>query len=219
MNNKIGISRRGVLKASAGAAAGAFAASAVAGALQATPANPEGPFYPIHEQADKDADLTRIAGRDGQAKGDVIEISGQVLDEAGQPIANAVVDVWQANAHGRYHHEGDTSDKPMDPNFQGWAIMKTDAEGRYSFRTVKPGAYTAMGDWWRPPHIHYKVSRRGYRELTTQMYWDGDPLNDKDLLLQEVPEADRAKLMVAFDDSGDLPRGVFDIVLARVQGA
>lgn len=216
MNQAKGISRRNMLKASAGAAAGALSASAVAGALAVTPANPEGPFYPIHEQADKDADLTRVAGQEGQAEGQVIEVSGRVLDEDGQPIADAVVDVWQANAHGRYAHEGDTSDKPLDPNFQGWAIMKTDAEGRYSFRTVKPGAYTAMGDWWRPPHIHYKVSRRGYRELITQMYWDGDPLNDKDRLLQEVPEAERAKLLVAFDESGEVPHGKFDIVLAKV---
>lgn len=216
MNQAKGISRRNMLKASAGAAAGALSASAVAGTLAVTPANPEGPFYPIHEQADKDADLTRVAGQEGQAEGQVIEVSGRVLDEDGQPIADAVVDVWQANAHGRYAHEGDTSDKPLDPNFQGWAIMKTDAEGRYSFRTVKPGAYTAMGDWWRPPHIHYKVSRRGYRELITQMYWDGDPLNDKDRLLQEVPEAERAKLLVAFDESGEVPHGKFDIVLAKV---
>lgn len=218
MSQSKGISRRNMLKASAGAA-GAISASAIAGTLAVTPDNPEGPFYPIHAQADKDADLTRVAGRDGQADGQVVEVSGRVLDEHGEPIANAVVDVWQANAHGRYDHEGDTSEQPLDPNFQGWAIMKTDADGRYSFRTVKPGAYTAMGDWWRPPHIHYKVSRRGYRELITQMYWDGDPLNDKDQLLLETPEEERERLLVAFDESGDVPHGVFDIVLAKVQGA
>jgi protocatechuate 3,4-dioxygenase beta subunit len=219
MKNRAGITRRSILKTGAGVAAGAFAASAVAGALQATPANPEGPFYPVHQQADMDADLTLVQGHTERAAGEAIEVSGRVLDEDGKPIADAVVDVWQANAHGRYHHEGDTSEHPLDPNFQGWAIMKTDAEGRYRFKTVKPGAYTAMGDWWRPPHIHYKVSRRGYRDLTTQMYWAGDLLNDKDLLLQEVPEAERARLLVSFDISGDLPQGVFDVVLSKVTGA
>lgn len=213
------LSRRDVLKAGAGVAAGAFAASSFAGGPGPTPANPEGPFYPKHQQADKDADLTQIEGHSERASGEVVEVSGRVLDQDGNPLAGAIVDVWQANAHGRYHHEDDSSGQPLDPHFQGWAIIKTDAQGRYRFRTVKPGAYTAMGDWWRPPHIHYKVSLRGYRELTTQMYWDGDPLNDKDLLLQEVPEAERGRLLVAFDHSGDVPHGVFDVVLGKVAGA
>lgn len=216
MSQSSRISRRKMLKAGAGVAAGAFSVSALGGALAPTPDNPEGPFYPIHEQAEKDADLTMLEGHSEPAAGEVVQVSGRVLDEDGKPIADAVVDVWQANAYGRYSHEGDTSEQPLDPNFQGWAIMKTDAEGRYSFKTIKPGAYTAMGEWSRPPHIHYKVSRRGYRDLTTQMYWAGEPLNDQDLLLQEVPEADRARLLVAFDDSGDVPHGVFDIVLPKV---
>ncbi|NNE04910.1 MAG: protocatechuate 3,4-dioxygenase [Xanthomonadales bacterium] len=216
--NKL-VSRRAVIKASAGAAAGAIAANSVAGSLSPTPANPEGPFYPIHEQTDRDADLTRVAGRDGRAQGEVVRVSGRVLDESGEPIANAVVDIWQANAAGRYDHEGDTSDSPKDPNFQGWAIVKTDADGRYSFTTIKPGAYTAMGDWVRPPHIHYKVSRRGYHELITQMYWDGDPLNDKDELFLSLPEAERERLLVGFETSGEVSEGTFDIVLSAVSAA
>ncbi len=155
------ISRRGVLKAGAGVAAGALASQAIAGSLPLTPNNPEGPFYPVHQQTDMDADLTVVEDRSDHAEGEAIRVSGQVLDEHGQPIEGALVDIWPATAHGRYHHEQDTSEKPVDPNFQGWAMMKTDASGRYSFKTIKPGAYTAMGDWWRPPHIHYKVSRRG----------------------------------------------------------
>jgi len=129
----------------------------------------------------------------------------------------ALVDIWQANAHGRYMHEGDTSEAPLDPNFQYWAQMKTDAEGRYRYVTIKPAAYTAMGEWVRPPHIHYKVSRRGYRELTTQMYFAGEALNEKDLLLQEVPEELRSRLIVAFENKGDMPEGVFDVVLGAVK--
>ena len=219
MNITSKISRRAVLKTSAGAAASVIATAVTAGSLAVTPANPEGPFYPKHQQSDMDADLTLIEGHSEHAAGDVIRVSGRVLDEQGKPIEGALVDIWQANAHGRYHHEDDTSQSPKDPNFQGWAMMKTNADGRYSFKTIKPGAYTAMGEWVRPPHIHYKVSRRGYRELTTQMYWDGEPLNDKDLLLLEVPEEKRSALLVAFDESGEVPEGAFNVVLSEVSAA
>ncbi|MDX2412710.1 MAG: protocatechuate 3,4-dioxygenase [Woeseiaceae bacterium] len=219
MNNKSKITRRDVIRAGTGLAAGVLASNTAASAVSPTPDNPEGPFYPIHEQTDRDMDLTRVAGREGRALGQVIRVSGRVLDESGEPIEGAVVDVWQASAAGRYDHEGDTSDTPKDPNFQGWAILKTDAEGRYAFTTIKPGPYTAMGEWVRPPHIHYKVSRRGYRELITQMYFDGDPLNDKDRLLKAVPEGDRKRLLVAFSDQEGVPEGEFDIVLASVGAA
>ena len=219
MNFKSKVSRRAVLKTSAGAAAGAMVTAATAGSLALTPANPEGPFYPRHQQSDMDADLTLIEGHGERAAGDVIRVSGRVSDEHGNPIEGALVDIWQANAYGRYHHEDDTSERPEDPNFQGWAMMKTDADGRYSFKTIKPGAYTAMGEWVRPPHIHYKVSRRGYRELTTQMYWDGEPLNDKDLLLIEVPAEERRALLVAFDESAEVPEGTFNVILSAVSAA
>jgi protocatechuate 3,4-dioxygenase beta subunit len=213
MNKKNKITRRDLIRAGTGMAAGVLASNTAASALPLTPDNPEGPFYPIHEQTDRDMDLTRVAGREGRAMGKVIRVSGRVLDESGKPIEGAVVDVWQANAAGRYDHEGDTSDTPRDPNFQGWAILKTDKEGRYAFTTIKPGPYTAMGEWVRPPHIHYKVSRRGYKELITQMYFDGDPLNDKDRLFNAVPEGERRQLLVAFSDQDDIPEGEFNIVL------
>ena len=219
MNIQSKISRRAVLKSSAGAVVGAIATTASAGSMAVTPANPEGPFYPKHQQSDMDADLTLIDGHSEHAAGDVIRVSGRVLDEHGEPIEGALVDIWQANAYGRYHHEDDTSKNPEDPNFQGWAMMKTDADGRYSFKTIKPGAYTAMGDWVRPPHIHYKVSRRGYRELTTQMYWDGEPLNDKDRLLLDVPPEERSALLVAFDESTEVPEGAFNVILSKVTAA
>ena len=215
MDNKNKVTRRDLIRAGTGMAAGLLASNTAASALSPTPDNPEGPFYPIHEQTDRDMDLTRVAGREGRAQGQVIRVSGRVLDESGEPIEGAVVDVWQANAAGRYDHEGDTSDTPKDPNFQGWAVLKTDAEGRYAFTTIKPGPYTAMGEWVRPPHIHYKVSRRGYKELITQMYFDGDPLNDKDQLFKAVPEGERKHLLVTFSEQ-DIPEGEFNIVLGSV---
>lgn len=184
----------------------------------ATPPQVEGPFFPKRDQADKDLDLTRIAGHDKAAQGEVHVIEGRVLDENGKPVADALIDVWQANRHGRYAHEADPNPAPLDPDFQGWARLRTDAEGRYRVRTIKPGAYPVEAGWTRPPHIHFKVARRGFHELTTQMYFAGEPLNEVDRLLQGVPEADRPKLVVAFAaaTTGAPPKGVFDMVLKRV---
>lgn len=213
MNEKDKINRRNMM---AGLAAGALAVPVVAAAARPTPANPEGPFYPVHEQLDKDTDLTLIAGHEERAKGDVIRVTGQVVDEAGEPVEDALVDIWQANAAGRYQHEKDPATAPLDPNFQGWGMVRTDEDGRFSFLTIKPGAYAVSGDWSRPPHIHFKVARRGYHELTTQMYFDGEPLNDSDRLLQSVDASDRPSLVVEFEDDDGVPRGHFPIVLAKV---
>jgi protocatechuate 3,4-dioxygenase, beta subunit len=211
------ISRRRLLQTGLGAATMAAAAPLLA-APGITPAQIEGPFFPIRDQADKDIDLTRIEGHANRARGEVIEIGGQVLDADGQPIAGALVDVWQANAHGRYAHEADPNPAPLDPDFQGWARFTTDAEGRWRIRTIKPGAYPVRDGWARPPHIHFKVARRGYRELTTQMYFAGDPLNDADRLLLEVPADQRGRLLVAFSagDADRPPQGRFDLVLQAV---
>ncbi|MCO4810319.1 MAG: hypothetical protein KC572_01875 [Gammaproteobacteria bacterium] len=208
--------RRSIIKAGVGLAASAVPVTAMSGPAVVTPANPEGPFYPKHEQADKDTDLTVIEGHTERAQGQVIRVTGQVLDEEGKPVEGALVDIWQANAHGRYHHEDDPSTAPEDPNFQGWGIVKTDAEGRYAFTTIKPGAYKVDESWKRPPHIHYKVSRRGFHEITTQMYFAGEVLNETDRLLQSVPEDARNILTVGFDDTDGVPHGHFPIVLAKV---
>jgi protocatechuate 3,4-dioxygenase beta subunit len=216
MSIKRKIDRRTILRAGAGIAASALTAGVIANPSKPTPANPEGPFYPKHQQADKDTDLTLIDGHTERAQGEVIRVTGQVLDEMGNPVEGALVDIWQANSHGRYHHEDDTSTPPEDPNFQGWGMVKTDAEGRYSFTTIKPGAYKVDGNWRRPPHIHYKVSRRGYHELTTQMYFAGESLNETDRLLRSVAEEDRDLLVVDFKEIDGTPQGEFPIVLAKV---
>jgi protocatechuate 3,4-dioxygenase beta subunit len=216
MGEKSKIDRRTIIKAGAGIAACAVTASVIANPSKPTPANPEGPFYPKHQQVDKDTDLTLIDGHTERAEGRVIRVTGQVLDEMGNPVEGALVDIWQANSHGRYHHEDDTSTAPEDPNFQGWGMVKTDAEGRYSFTTIKPGAYKVDGNWRRPPHIHYKVSRRGYHELTTQMYFAGESLNETDRLLLSVAGKDRELMVVDFKEIDGTLQGEFPIVLAKV---
>jgi protocatechuate 3,4-dioxygenase beta subunit len=216
MNESSKYSRRSIIKASVGLAASAVPTIAMSGPAEVTPANPEGPFYPKHEQLDKDTDLTLIEGHTERAQGQVIRVTGQVLDEEGKPVEGALVDIWQANAHGRYHHEDDPATAPEDPNFQGWGMVKTDAEGRYAFTTIKPGAYKVDESWRRPPHIHYKVSRRGFHEITTQMYFKGEALNETDRLLQSVPEDARRLLTVDFHETDTVPHGNFPIVLAKV---
>lgn len=223
------ITRRTALQVGLGAAAGAATAATAGGLLAGsndeascgTPHQQEGPFYPIHEQADRDLDLTRIQGKSGRAEGEIVIVEGRVVDENREPVEAALVDIWQANAHGRYRHEADPNPAPLDENFQGWGQVKTDSEGRYRFKTIIPGAYPATSNWWRPPHIHFKVSKRGYRELTTQMYFAGNELNEKDRILLELPEEDRPKVVVEFadDDSSEDPgvkRGYFEVEMCRI---
>jgi len=209
-------SRRSILTAGAGVVASAVTATVVAKPTTLTPANPEGPFYPKHQQVDKDADLTLVDGHTERAQGQVIRVTGHVLDDKGQPVEGALVDIWQANSHGRYDHEDDPAAVPDDPNFQGWGMVKTDAEGRYAFTTIKPGSYQVDEHWRRPPHIHYKVSRRGYHDITTQMYFAGETLNETDSLLRSVAEDARDLLVVDFDEADGIPHGRFPIVLAKV---
>ena len=147
-----------------------------------TPRQTEGPFYPTHEQADKDVDLTRIDGKHQQAKGEVIRVQGRVLNTNGSTLSNTFVEIWQANTWGRYAHRRDPNTAPLDPNFQGWGQTHTDSNGRYGFKTILPGAYPANADWTRPPHIHFKVAKQGFYALTTQMYFPGQKLNDVDLI-------------------------------------
>jgi len=162
-----------------------------------TPAEVEGPFYPIFPQKDKDFDLTHVEGKPGMAKGKVIWIEGLVVDAVGAPLEDVSVDIWHANAAGRYRHPRDKNiAAPVDPNFQGWAIVQTGKAGQFRFKTIMPGPYPASKEWMRPPHIHFKVSKRGYHVLTTQMYFPGHPLNDTDLLLQQKAP-NQQKFMIA----------------------
>ena len=153
------------------AGASLFANQVLATSSIATPKQVEGPFYPVSKQADKDLDLTMVAGRIQPATGEVILVRGRVLDRNGQPLPDATVDVWQANHFGRYDHPDDKNPAPLDPNFQGWGIVKTDAMGVYNFKTILPGAYPLSvlnESGMRSKHIHFKVSRDGSKPITTQ---------------------------------------------------
>lgn len=198
MTDKSKLSRRKLIKLGmAGTVTGVLGASESWSEIVTipTPQEVEGPFYPVADQRDKDADLTRIAGQSGSAKGQYIVISGFIKDDSGQPINNAVIDIWQANAAGRYDHPRDSNSAPLDPYFQGWAVIHSDNNGQYRIKTVKPGAYPATRTWTRPPHIHFKISRQGYPKLITQMYFPDESLNATDLLFNSKNRTEQAAMI------------------------
>ncbi|MPT18481.1 MAG: protocatechuate 3,4-dioxygenase subunit beta [Pseudomonas sp.] len=154
-------------------------------------------------------------------QGQRIVVSGRVLDEQGRPVPNTVMEIWQANAAGRYLHKRDQHDAPLDPNFSGEGRTVTDAHGRYQFKTIKPGAYPWGNHYngWRPQHIHFSLFGRAYAtRLVTQMYFPGDPLLEFDPIFQCVPDAKaRARLVATLDWETTVPEYAlgyrFDIVL------
>ena len=179
-----------------------------------TPDETEGPFYPVKDQNDKDADLTQIDGHGKAAQGQHIIINGQVTDVTGNPVGNALLDIWQADANGRYRHPRDSNTAKLDENFQGWAIIRSDSNGLFRFKTVMPGAYPASKNWIRPPHIHFKISKPGYRALTTQMYFPDEELNKADLLFSNKSVAEQSVMIARkIDQQGNLPIYEYNIVL------
>jgi protocatechuate 3,4-dioxygenase, beta subunit len=184
-------SRRELL--TAGASVLGAASPALAAALRRTPTQVLGPFYPVEKPLDADADLTSIKGRSGQAQGQVVHVMGRVLNAKGEPVPGARLEIWQANSHGRYTHPSDRSSAPLDPHFEGYADLRSDADGRYRFKTIKPAGYPA-DQGMRAPHIHFDVSARLNR-LVTQMYFSGEPLNEGDFVLA-IAGANR-KLLIA----------------------
>ena len=181
----------------------------------ASPPQTEGPFYPIAEQADMDMDLTQIQGRVDRAIGKVVQVRGRVLDVDGNTVEGATVDVWQANHFGRYSHPDDTSPNQLDPNFQGWGIVQTGAGGTYSFKTILPGPYDISETDARCSHIHFKVTHPDRAPLTTQMYFEGDPLIAIDIVMKDTPEELRPLLIATQMPSTDEEMSVYqwDIVL------
>jgi protocatechuate 3,4-dioxygenase beta subunit len=146
-----------------------------------------------------DSDLARL-GPGRIALGQLIHVGGRVLDEEGRPVRGAIVELWQANAAGRYFNPLDERDAPLDPNFVGNGRTRTDQDGCYAFFTIKPGAYPVpnSGRWWRPPHIHVSLlGPSSLSRLVTQMYFPGDPLNEHDRLLNSVADADARERLVA----------------------
>ena len=149
---------------------------------------------------DARADLT-TAGKSAPI-GERMVLAGRVTDENGKPVRDALVEVWQANAAGRYRHPGDTHDAPLDPNFTGTGRLLTDSEGRYRFVTIVPGAYPWKNHAfaWRPRHIHVSIlGNAPVHRLVTQMYFPGDPLLALDPIFQSVPAGARERLLAALD--------------------
>lgn len=148
-----------------------------------------------------DGDFSCLAPGGPRAIGQLITVSGRVMDEDGAPLAGAMIEIWQANSAGKYIHEWDRHQAPIDPNFTGQGRFLTDAEGRYRFRTIKPGGYpVAESDWWwRPPHIHFSIFGPSWmNRFITQIFFPGEPLNETDLLLNAVPDPE-ARRRVLFE--------------------
>jgi protocatechuate 3,4-dioxygenase beta subunit len=169
-------------------ALGAFAASGAvkaAAELAPTPEQALGPFYPIDRLAESDADLTWIKGHKKRASGTVIQVGGRVLDRFGNPVRGARLELWQCNAAGRYAHANDPAIMPLDPDFQGYASIRTDRDGAWRITTIKPAAYDSpIGR--RTPHIHFDIQGMRHR-LATQMYFsDDDATNSKDQLYRDL---------------------------------
>src|SRR5690606_34988194 len=171
-----------------------------------TPSQTEGPFYPVTLPPDRDADLL-VQGARRYTQGEPAWLEGTLTDTAGQPLRGAVVEIWQCDHAGRYHHPGDGG--CADADFQGFGRMQVGADGGYRFRTLKPVPYTG-----RPPHIHPKVRRDGRELLTTQVYVAGDPGNARDGLWRRLSVEERAALTVPFTPAGDGLRATFPIVVA-----
>jgi protocatechuate 3,4-dioxygenase beta subunit len=147
------------------------------------------------------ADLSMVAGK--PALGERIIVRGRVIDEDERPVPNTMIEIWQANAAGRYDHPGDQHDAPLDPNFHGDGRVFTDADGWYQFVSIKPGSYPWGNhhNAWRPNHIHYSLFGTGFgQRLITQMYFPGDPLLALDPIYLSVPDpAARERLVARFD--------------------
>lgn len=179
-----------------------------------------GPVYGQDSVGQFDNDLTKNGIRNGEPLGERIVVSGRILDIDGRPIKNTLVEIWQANAAGRYIHKVDQHNAPLDPNFFGGGRCVTDENGRYTFMTIKPGAYPWGNhpNAWRPNHIHFSLFGSNItNRLVTQMYFPGDPLLQYDPIYQGVPEKARHLLVSQFDLSltqPDFALGYnFDIVL------
>jgi protocatechuate 3,4-dioxygenase beta subunit len=171
-----------------------------------TPAQTEGPFYPVQLPADTDGDLLRN-GTLRYAAGEAATVAGSITDPDGRPLAGAQIEIWQCDAAGHYHHPGDGS--RADPSFQGFGRVQADAQGRWQFRTIRPVAYVG-----RTPHIHVKVRAGGRELLCTQLYVEGDPHNERDGLWRRLSPADRAAVTVPFRAGADGLRAEFPIVVA-----
>jgi protocatechuate 3,4-dioxygenase, alpha subunit len=177
--------------------------------LPLTPSQTVGPFFHRALLSHKGDDLTT----DGSV-GTRIIIEGRVLDGDGQPVTDAMVEIWQANAAGRYEHPADPQGKPRNNKFRGFGRVATDQQGRFSFRTIKPGPVREAGDFTQAPHINVTLFARGLlHHLITRIYFPGEPLNSSDPVLRVAPAERQSTLIAKETGSSNEPHYEFDIVL------
>ena len=183
----------------------------LAQSLLPTPAQTEGPFYPDRLPLDQDNNLTVVDGRRAPAAGEITDLTGRILDARGMPLRGVVIEIWQVDNNGHYIHTGDAG-AGNDANFQGFGRFETGQDGAYRFRTIKPVPYPG-----RTPHIHVKLHKGGHELLTTQLYVQGHPLNERDGILRSIRDPrQRALVLVPFQRSSERPGELaarFDIVL------
>lgn len=184
-----------------------------------------GPGPVISAITPEDADLTRNAGTGGEAIGQRIIVTGRVLDAQGRPVPGTLLEIWQANAAGRYLHKRDQWPGPLDPHFLGMGRCLTNQQGVYRFLTIRPGAYPWLNhpNAWRPAHIHFSLFGSSTRaRLVTQMYFPDDPLHALDPILSSVPtEKARQRLIASYDHHVTEPEWAlgyrWDIVVAGAE--
>jgi protocatechuate 3,4-dioxygenase beta subunit len=170
----------------------------------------EGPFYPYDLPREHDSDLVRVGAGDAEAMGQVTHVFGTVWTAEATPLAGALIEIWQCDAHGRYRHPEDLeAGREPDLRFQGYGRAVTGRDGSFRFRTIRPVSYAVSGTpIVRAPHIHVAVSTRGIRRLTSQLYVAGEPLNDSDIALSQVTNpAQRAGLIRPYEDGGVFEAG------------
>jgi protocatechuate 3,4-dioxygenase beta subunit len=209
MNKK----RRSILLATAGLT---LSAPLMAKTLLSTPRQTAGPFYPVELPLDDDNDLTTVKGLSGKASGEITDLTGTIKDINGQPISDLRIEIWQCDANGRYRHPRERGEQPVDRFFQGHGSTRTDANGLYRFRTIRPVPYPG-----RTPHIHVAVFPRGERPFVTQLYVKNDSRNAEDFVFNHIPSDRRHLVLSEFVPSSasetDL-NAAFDIILNRHNG-
>lgn len=194
----------------------ALSTTSVARTLIDTPSQTAGPFYPVELPLDDDNDLTMVKGRKGSAKGVISDFSGKIVDINGNALSGMRIEIWQCDANGRYRHPRENSRRPMDKNFQGHGLTRTNEQGHYRFRTIRPVQYPG-----RTPHIHVAVFPQGERPFITQLYVAGEERNDTDFLYNRIPSEKRKLVTSEFKpitSNGATLQANFDIVLNRRDG-
>lgn len=165
-----------------------------------TPSQTIGPFFAVDLVRSGDDDLSGVTRNGQRAEGIPIVVSGQVVDESGRAVRKALIEIWQANRWGKYNHPDDVTQQPLDSSFKGWGRLLTDADGRYRFTSIKPGAYPNPGydNWMRPPHIHFSIFAAGVMQrLITQLYFPDEELNNIDPILNGIEDLEARASLIA----------------------